>query len=336
MRTYLIADHKFNLGYPAWMYDAQFGNKAKYGGNGALMHDTVGIMRGCSSKVKTIQQLLYFIILTFLGNEASAQSRPDIVPQNISVSPASVAAGGGTTVFFTVRNQGSASAGPTTTRLRLSTSASGPSLSDPVLADVNTPSIAAGSSVSQNAAATIPAGTANGTYHIWVILDNFSAIQQSNTSNDFGSTTISVSTAPQLPDLVPQNISVSPASVAAGGGTTVFFTVRNQGSGSAGSTTTRLRLSTSPSGPSLSDPVLADVSTPSIAPGSSVSQNAAVTIPAGTANGTYYIWVILDNFSTIQQSNNSNDFGSTTVSVSTAPQFPDLVPQNISVSPASV
>jgi len=106
----------------------------------------------------------------------------------------------------------------------------------------------------------------------------------------------SVSSA-QTPHLVIQGISFSPASVSPGGSVVVSWTVKNQGSGTASASTTVVRITSSSS--SAAGTNLAQVSTGSLAAGQSVTQSATVTAPS-TA-GTYYVWVIADNYSTSGQ-----------------------------------
>src|SRR5437667_189732 len=112
----------------------------------------------------------------------SAYALPDILPVNITVTPNAVPANGTLTLSFVTTNQGNATAGPTTTRLRINSSSTSVSTSDPLLGDLATPSIVAGGSVSQST--NINVGSTTGTRYIWVITDNFSAISQSNTAND--------------------------------------------------------------------------------------------------------------------------------------------------------
>ena len=82
-----------------------------------------------------------FLVVSFLVLPLSSALEPDLVIQNLSVSPESVMAGGTATVSFAVRNQGSGSVLATTTNVRLSTSTS-----DPLLYQLGTPSLASGRS----------------------------------------------------------------------------------------------------------------------------------------------------------------------------------------------
>jgi hypothetical protein len=134
-------------------------------------------------------------------------------------------------------------------------------------------------------------------------------------------------------DLIPENISV-PTSVAPGASLSVSWLLANQGTAAANSTsTTELRINQSSS--SASGTNLTGVSTAALAGNSSVSQSATLTAP--TTPGTYYVWVLADDFSNVtNQSNTSNDLQhSVAFTVTAPPAQSDLLPENISV-PTSV
>ena len=268
----------------------------------------------------------------------SAFGAIDILPQNISLSASTVAAGGTLTVTFDIKNQGTTSAAATTTRLRLNQSSTTTSTSDTSLGDVSTPSIAGGGVASGlNKLVTIPSGTPAGTYYIWVVADNGGVLTQSNYANDYAhSLGFTVTVTAALPDILPQNISLSSSTVTAGGTLTVTFDIHNQGTGNAAATTTRLRLNQSSTTTSAGDTSLGDVSTPSISAGGTASSlNKLVTIPPGTPAGTYYIWVVADNGSVLTQSSYANDYAHS-LSFTVTAALPDILPQNISLSSSTV
>ena len=261
----------------------------------------------------------------------------DLLAENVSLNRSSAAPGDSVTVTFTMRNQGGSSAGQSVTRFRLSQSASGSSLSDPVLTDVTTPALSAGQSVSLSTTVTVPSNTASGTFYVWAITDNFSAVSQSNTGNDFTrSSALTVAAAASRADLLAENVSLNRSSAAPGDSVTVTVTIRNQGGSAAGQSVTRFRLSQSASGSSLSDPVLTDVTTPSLSAGQSASLSTTVTVPSNTTSGTFYVWAITDNFSAVSQSNTGNDFArSSALTVATAASRADLIAENVLLSRSS-
>ena len=110
-----------------------------------------------------------------------------------------------------------------------------------------------------------------------------------------------------LSDLLPENISLGSTSVEPGGSLYVSWWLVNQGFGAANSTsTTELRITSSPSSHGTSTDNLQGVSTPALPGYSSVSQSATRTAP--TTTGTYYVWVIADYYTNVSnQSSTSND-----------------------------
>ncbi len=174
--------------------------------------------------------------------------------------------------------------------------------------------------VVQNLAVSPTSGAAG---YVWVILDVTSSAGQgtANEGNDKSATVFTV-TAAGAPDLVVQNLAVSPTSGAAGSAATVSFTIRNPGTATAGASTTNLRLATSGSTVTTSDPLLATLNTPSLAAGATTTVTQGVTIPAGRTAGTNYVWVILDVTSSAGQgtANESNDKSATVFTVTTGPE----------------
>src|SRR5205085_22334 len=110
---------------------------------------------------------------------------------------------------------------------------------------------------------------------------------------------------PATSDLVPENIALGSSSVAAGGSLTVNWDILNQGTAAANaSSTTEVRITSSPT--SAAGTNLVGVSTSALAAGASQAESANLTVP--TTPGTYYVWVIADNFTAVSnQSNTTND-----------------------------
>lgn len=156
-----------------------------------------------------------------------------------------------------------------------------------------------------------------GTHTIAVAADSTGVIAESNESDNTYSKTVIVSADAQ-PDLVPQDVSLSSASLPIGGSLTVKVTVKNQGAGDAAATTTLIRLNSNPLSSNTSDPIQKGVPTPPITAGSStvVSANFTLNTP-----GTYYAHVYVDSNVVLSQRYVGNDAyhtGSTTVSAGQA------------------
>ncbi len=168
---------------------------------------------------RRLATLLLFGLSFLWAQVLTAQTAlPDLVPTSVSLSQNSVSPGFYISVSVTIANQGTATAGATTTTLRLNTSATTTSATDTRLTDIPTPSINAGGSTTVTASVLMPSGTAIGAYYIWAVADNYSAITQSNVSNDYGhSAVMSVVPPPSPPTLL------SPSNGTTGVSTTPSF-----------------------------------------------------------------------------------------------------------------
>ena len=120
--------------------------------------------------------------------------RPDLVPASLFVGPASAPPGEFVAISFTARNEGAAPAAASTAEVRLSTSSATVSSTDPLLATISTPTLGADASVPLNESFRLPDDLADGTYHIWVILDADGQAGQQDRSNDKISVPVNVGT----------------------------------------------------------------------------------------------------------------------------------------------
>ena len=104
--------------------------------------------------------------------------------------------------------------------------------------------------------------------------------------------------------IVVGNPGVSPNPITAGNTLTVGVSIKNQGSGSAPATTTRLQIKNAALTATVADQTY---STPVIAAGQTISQSYSIVIPAGTTAGSYTANVMIDSTYTGNQSNGAND-----------------------------
>lgn len=111
-----------------------------------------------------------------------------------------------------------------------------------------------------------------------------------------------------LPDLVASGVELPFAEVRAGRALSFSFTIGNEGAAPAVATVTRVRLGRSSARSGVSDQALGDVDTAALAAGERVRQSATVTIPAGTAPGEYFVWIVADNRSATVERLSSNNF----------------------------
>jgi hypothetical protein len=141
---------------------------------------------------------------------------------------------------------------------------------------------------------TIPGGTPAGSYYIIAVADDGGAVPETNEANNTRAVLIRLS-----PDLIVSSMTVFPTTISLSGAggpqINVTETTRNQGAGTAIATTTKYYLSTNPTFDAPADVVLASRAVPLLATGaSSVGPPTAVTIPPGTAPGSYYILAVAD------------------------------------------
>ena len=258
----------------------------------------------------------------------------DLIPTNISLGSTNVAPGAALSVNWLLRNQGSTAANAaSTTVIRInqsSTSAAGSNLDTE-----STAALGAGASTSQNSVLNAP--TTPGTYFVWIIADNFSNVtNQSNTSNDLQhSISFTVTAPPTQSDLIPTNITLGSTTLTPGAPLSVNWSLLNQGPGAANSSSTTVvrinQSSTSAAGSNLDTE-----GTAALGAGASASQNSVLSAP--TTPGTYFVWILADNFSNVtNQTNTSNDLQrSGAFTVTASPTQSDLIPTNITLGSTTV
>ena len=107
-------------------------------------------------------------------------------------------------------------------------------------------------------------------------------------------------------DVQPLNVTPGSGSVAPGGSLYVSWQIRNNGTTTASSSYSQVRITSSSSsyGNSANN-VGSGVATGTIGAGATINQNETVTVPS--TPGTYYVWVIADNTSLLTQTTVAND-----------------------------
>lgn len=119
--------------------------------------------------------------------------------------------------------------------------------------------------------------------------------------------TITYSRALSLPDLV-ETVVRSPTSTAVVGGSfSVKDAVKNQGSVSAGASTTRYYFSLDKLKSSGDKLLSGHRAVPTLAPGQSSTGTMSVTIPSGTAAGTYFLLACADDTKIVAEGNETNN-----------------------------
>jgi len=223
---------------------------------------------------------------------------PDLI-ESSTVVPTVAGAGFPLTVTDTVKNQGSGTAGPSTTSFYLSTNFSLDS-TDTFLGSRSVPALGAGLTNAGSTTVTIPAGTELGTYYILVSSDDTNAVLESAETNN-----VSYGTTKVGPDLTESGLT-SPTSAVAGATISVTDTAKNAGGGSSGATTTRIYLSTNINFDA-SDQPLAERAVSALGPNATNVGSMSVTIPAGTAPGVYYLIAVSDADGVVTETIESNN-----------------------------
>jgi len=120
---------------------------------------------------------------------------------------------------------------------------------------------------------------------------------------------------PARPDLVVQNQNVNSSILEVGSSTYVSCTVRNQGNGSASSSTLKYYLSSNTTYDS-GDTYLGNDYVESLSPEETSAESATLTIPSGTSTGTWYILFRADSNNEVSESNENNNVVYKQISVS--------------------
>ena len=205
---------------------------------------------------------------------------PDMVVGSAS-GPTSAAPGVTLTYTDTTRNQGSGPAAGTTTRYYLSLDAT-LDPSDVALGSRLVPALAPGTSHTGSSTLTIPAATSSGSYWLLIKADAGDAVAETLETNNILTRQLQIGA-----DLVVTTVT-APATVAAGAVVTLSDTTRNQGTVAAAASTTRYYLSLDVLLDGADTP-LGGRAVPVLSSGTSSTGSVAVTIPASTVAGTYYV-----------------------------------------------
>jgi len=231
--------------------------------------------------------------------EAIADSQPDLIVQNINISPPEPALDDTVTITVTVKNQGTAEAGISKVVCYIDTT---------ILATKSINSLSPGSM----ATATFTWQAQAGSHVIKAIADSNNTIIESDETNN--TKTYSLTTL--VPDLIVQSISWEPASPSKGDSITFSIVVRNQGN--SRSRTTRVNLYIDGASKGYEDVFPID-------PGSTTTR----TFTWIAQTGQHDLRAVVDETQQVEESNeNNNEY---TCTFSTLP--PDLIVESIAWSP---
>jgi subtilisin-like proprotein convertase family protein len=162
----------------------------------------------------------------------------------------------------------------------------------------------------------IPVSTSAGNWFIGMWVDDTEGVGESNEGNNVATTPITVTGASGSPDLVPSNCSVSPSTVEPGGSVTVQFRASNSGTEAAAASTAGVYLSADTVFQGGSDQGLATAPVTALPAGQNGgNQSVAVTVPGGTADGSWHTLVVLDINGNVAEGNEGNNVCSAALTV---------------------
>jgi len=237
------------------------------------------------------------------GSASVAVVSDDLPPDLVVLSASAPATGGADAdivVTDTTKNQGTGTAAASVTAVYLSSNTSFDA-ADLFLGTRAVPRLASAATSQASTSLHIPAGTATGSYYVLVRSDWNDQVPESAEANNVkASGTIKIG-----PDLAVSAL-VTPSSAVPGGTFTVTDTIQNQGGGTAGASTTRFYLSTN-STLDAGDVPLGGRDVPQLAPGASHAGSALLTVPLGTAGGSYYVIALADGDKAVAETSESNN-----------------------------
>ncbi len=262
---------------------------------------------------------------------AASASQPDLVVRNVSVAPGSGAQGIVARASFEVQNLGSVASSSFGMIARFSTDQNVGN--DTFLSSAGFAGLQPCEDLNQivsTFAFPVPS-VAPGPFFVLISVDPGNTVAESNESNNTGAAAFTVTGAAGA-DLVVDSASVNPVFASPEGQVGVSLQIRNAGDQTSGRFDARVVLSPD-AAITTGDTVLLTLPGNLLPAGGLLRQTRTVTVPAGTAPGSYFIGVIADDGGAVAESNESNNTAS--VSFTVTPPLPDLVVQNVSPNPAS-
>jgi subtilase family serine protease len=260
------------------------------------------------------------------GMTAAAQMlvtfyRPDLVVSALS-GPVSGAQGRSITIANTVRNQGTAPAGPFQVTFYLSPTDPMPGAGT-AIGSRSLSSLAVGAASTAKTAVTIPATLDPGTYYLSAVADSAAALTELATTNNGRTAAGQLLVTYYRPDVMVTALT-APATGATGRPITVANTVSNQGTAPA--TAFRVTFYVSPTDPTPgAGTAIGFRDLTSLAAGAKSAAKTSVTIPATLDPGTYYLSAVADSGSALLELDATNDGLTATGQMVVTYYRPDLI-----------
>ncbi len=331
-----------------WRYDPgvnlnQDFTRNKYGNDFMALGDEVNGYYGLGVRdcvAGNTGTLTYFSVLI----EYDDASDVDLVADSVSVDPGTAAPGDDIRVTWSGHVGGTDSiAGGFNTRIYLSNDTN-ITTADTPLATINEAAASdPGDSFGDGApgrTVTLPGGVSDGTKYIGIIVDYNDAVAESNEGNNTAWDAITIDSTSSL-DLVADSITPQAGSVAAGASVNVNW-FGHADAGNSGDVSDDFTVgfylsndATVTTGDTLLDRVT--ISGPTTPGESFGATGRALSIPGGTAAGTRYLGLIVDDTGSVAETNENNNTATSAITVTGGGGGQaDLVTTGCSVSPSSI
>ncbi|GFE68311.1 CARDB domain-containing protein [Chroococcus sp. FPU101] len=259
---------------------------------------------------------------------ASSNDQPDLVITPI-IGNLVANQGENLNLSYTIENQGSVNAEPSTTKFYLSTDTTFDN-SDVLLGSDSVASLASGTTRTQGVTLPISSNFNLGTYYLFAITDSEGVVTEIDENNNIVYQTLQI-TAPPQPDLLFDGLSI-PNTVTQNSNLSVSYNIRNQGNADASATTTKFYLSTDTTLDN-SDVALGIDNLAALVSGATSNKNLTLGLNNITP-GTYYLLAQADSSDSLSESNENNNIISQMFGI-TEPPKPDLLIDTL-VIPAQV
>ena len=243
-----------------------------------------------------------FATINIISNDVA----PDLIVSSLA-APGPGGAGATLEVTDTTRNQGTGAAAPSQTYYYLSSNFT-LDAGDPLIGTRSVGELGSGASNTGTVSLVLPSELASGTYYLYAKTDGAESVAETNEWNNARLTSVAIGA-----DLAVTAIS-APATAAPGGSILVSDTTVNSGGGPAPASKTRFFLSVNILLDAGDTPLQAR-SVGALAVGASSSGSTSVTIPAGTAAGSYYLFAQADGDGELPEPNEANNARQTTIRI---------------------
>jgi subtilase family serine protease len=275
----------------------------------------------------------YFGEMTVIARSQPIHVAPaaaDLVVASIATVPAQPAVGQPVAVTVTVKNQGDRAAGRFVVDFyRDRAAAPGPGIAG----DVRCAMAALAPGITAPCTGTFTYGAA-GTFSAWAQVDTGQTVPESSEANNVAGPRTITSVAPAGPDLVQIAVTNPPGAARPGTRFTVTDTARNEGTVTAGASTTRYYLSTDTRKNAGDFLLTGSRAVPALAPGAVSSKAVTVTIATATPPGTYVLLACADEANAVVETEEGNNCLASAGTITVA--LPDLVQQGVSNPSAPV